>query len=254
MLDSSGAKHWFKPGLWLAKSKTMSKPMTLLTLFVCLFSTGLVKAAGAADLRKMDIENQQKNIRIIYTEPLRTRASQEILIYKGVAHSVLTEAQMLQLTHDLRAKNFANEFKNDGCYAKSHLISYELSRAGIKHSKVFIYGEKYGDIRVLESEFTKPILFEFHVSPLVLVRLNNRKIIPYVLDFSFFKNPPELNVWLQFFYKDSNLSVLKNIIQGPEHIDPNWTEPKNNLYNEALLYRFETEIDAFLFIISHKKN
>ena len=150
----------------------------------------------------------------------------------------------------MRARNFADAFKNDGCYAKSHLISYELSRAGIKHSKILIYGGKLGDIQVLGEN--PPILFEFHVSPLVLVKLNNGKVIPYVLDLSFFSRPVQLNSWLRLFYKDSNIRVLKNAVRGPENIDPTWTERKDNPYDEDLLYRFETEIDAFLLIIKNK--
>lgn len=240
-------------GLALAKSKQMTPVARVLALFLLAIACTAftpAQASASAELRKVDIANRQKNIRIIYTEPLKTKAGPELLSFKGLPHTVLSEAQIKQLDQELRSRNFADAFKNDGCYAKAHLISYELSRVGIQHSKILIYGEKLGDIQVRGAH--APILFEFHVSPLVLVRLNNGKTVPYVLDLSFFNIPVQLNGWLHLFYKDSNTNVLKNSVRGPENIDPTWTERKDNPYDVDLLYRFETEIDAFLFILKNK--
>ncbi len=240
-------------GLGLAKPNRMTLVARVLAPFILVFTCSafaLAQASASAELRKVDIANRQKNIRIIYTEPLKTKAGPTQVIFKGLPHTVLSEAQIIQLDLELRARNFADAFKNDGCYAKSHLISYELSRAGIKHSKIFIYGEKLGDIQVQGAH--PPILFEFHVSPVVLVKLNNGKIIPHVLDLSFFSAPVQLNTWLHLFYKDSNTRVLKNSVHSPENIDPTWTERKDNPYDVDLLYRFETEIDAFLQLLNKK--
>lgn len=222
----------------------------ILLSFAC-SAFSLAQASASAELRNVDIANRQKNIKIIYSEPLRIKAGTAQVIFKGLPHTVLTELQIIQLDHALRARNFADDFKNDGCYAKAHLISYELNRAGIKHSKILIYGDRVGDIKVIGAN-AAPILFEFHVSPLVLVRLNSGKLIPYVLDLSFFDRPVQLNNWLHLFYKDSNVNVLKNSVRGPEHIDPTWAERKDNPYDVDLLYRFETEIDAFLHIIKSR--
>lgn len=240
-------------GLGIAQPNRMNLDARVLALFMLFFAYSaftLAQASASADLRKVDIANRQKNIKIIYTEPLKTKAGPAQVVFKGLPHTVLSEAQIIQLDLELRARNFADDFKNDGCYAKSHLISYELSRAGIRHSKIFIYGETVGDIQVLGAP--APILFEFHVSPVVLVKLNNGKIIPHVLDLSFFSRPVQLNTWLHLFYKDSNIRVLKNAVRGPENIDPTWTERKDNPYDVDLLYRFETEIDAFLLILNNK--
>ena len=240
-------------GLGLAKTNLMTLVARVLAPFMLVFACSavtLAQASASAELRKIDIANRIKNIKIIYTEPLQTKAGPALVGFKGLLHSVLTEAQILQLDKELRARNFADAYKNDGCYAKSHLISYELSRVGIKHSKIFIYGERLGDIQVLGAH--SPILFEFHVSPLVMVRMKDGKIIPHVLDLSFFGKPVQLNNWLHLFYKDSNTRVLKNAVRGPENIDPTWAERKDNPYDVDLLYRFETEIGAFLLIINNK--
>ena len=225
-------------------------PATILLLVSCSAFT-LAQASGSAELRKLDVANRLKNIKIMYTEPIKTRAAPGLVNFKGLPHSILTESQLAQLDLELRSRNFANAFKNDGCYAKSHLISYELSRAGIRHSKIFLFGNRLGDLQVLTE--AAPILFEFHVSPLVLVRLNNGKIVPHILDLSFFSGPVQVNDWLRFFYKDSNVKVLKNVVRGPENIDPTWAERPDNPYDPDLLYRFETEIDAFLLIIKNKE-
>lgn len=240
-------------GLGLALiSRMTSFARVLAPLFIALTCSALTvaQASATAELRKVDIANRQKNIKIIYADPLKIKAGRALVNFKGLPHTVLNETQIVQLDQELRARNFANAFKNDGCYAKAHLISYELSRVGIKHSKILIYGDRLGDIKVFGEQ--APILFEFHVSPLVFVRMNNGKLIPYVLDLSFFNKPVQLNNWLHLFYKDSNVNVLKNSVRGPENIDPTWAERKDNPYDVDLLYRFETEIEAFLLIVNNK--
>ena len=237
-------------GLRLAKycrMRLLARVLTPLMLILGCSAVTWAQASASAELRRIDIANRQKNIKIIYTEPLEIQAGSRVIGFKGLTHTVLSETQLLQLDQQLRLRDFANGFKNDGCYAKSHLISYELSRVGIKHSKIFIYGEKYGDIQVLGNH--KPILFEFHVSPVVLVRLRDGRIVPHVLDLSFFARPVQVDSWLKLFYKNSNTRVLKNTIKGPENIDPTWIENKDNPYDVDLLYRFETEIEAFLLIL-----
>lgn len=209
-----------------------------------------VSLASSADLRKADQLLSQQNIRITHRAPLEV-PQRSVVNYRGLPHTLIDIPDFLKLDSDLRNLNFANRFKSDGCYAKSHLISFELSRAGILHSKVFIAGKKYGDIVV--KDYPKDILFEFHVAPLVLVRLSNGNTTPFILDLSFFESPVQLTTWQQYFFKSSNSSELSTFIRGPEQIDPTWAEPKTNFYSVELLYRFETEIDAFQFILDRQK-
>jgi hypothetical protein len=208
-------------------------------------------ALGAAELRKQDRIAQERNIRIIHSAPLSITPITLTQIYKQRTYSVISEAQLISLDQQLRAKNFANEYKYEGCYAKSYLISYELSRVGIQHSKIFISGKKFGDIRV--NTTAKPIQFEYHVSPVVLVETRSGKIKPYVLDLSFFPKPVSMNQWLWHFYQDSDATQLSNFISGPEQIDPTWISNKENPYEPALLYRFETEIDALNINLEREK-
>ena len=175
----------------------------LILLVLCLshFET----FASPADLRKLDRELQEKNIRIIYSQKLKVSGELEKVRYAGLDFSILSQHQFLQIYTELKRRDFANDYRRDGCYAKSHLISYELARAGIAHGKALIYGKEVGDIRVPEREAVYQ--FEFHISPVVMVRGSDGKLSLMVLDFSFFDIPVNLESWSKKIYASSNRSA-----------------------------------------------
>ncbi len=204
-----------------------------------------------AELRRADYVNQEKNIKIIYSRPLQITGAFERRIFSGLEYSILSEEQFFQVYTQLKERDFANKFKDDGCYAKAHLISYELSRVGIAHAKALVYGKQVGDIKIVEPE--KTYLFEFHISPLVVMRSSDGQLRMMVLDFSFFQNPIDLENWNSSIFARSNKKNLTSLVMKPENIDPTWNAGSHTLYGNDLLYRFETEIDAFKLILSKRK-
>jgi hypothetical protein len=207
--------------------------------------------ASPADLRKADLASAHTKIRIIHTETLKLDEAIKTTTFAGRTHSVLSEKQLLQLDTLLRTRNFANEYKKDGCYAKSHLISYELSRMGIQHSKALIYGNEVADITIIE--MPKVYWFKFHISPLVLVELSSGEIKPFVLDLSFSATPITLESWTAMVLKSSKVDKLKKAIVPPEQVDNEWTLLKDSMYSVEILYRFETEVDAFNFLLKNPR-
>ena len=221
-------------------------------LFIAFFLVPffLLKAAPA-DLRKADQALAQSQIRIIHTAPLQLDGVLKTTTFAGRAHSVLSEKQLLQLDLLLRSRNFANEYKKDGCYAKSHLISYELSRMGIQHSKALINGQEVADITVVD--MPKVYWFKYHISPLVLVQLASGEVKPFVLDLSFSSVPISLEAWTALVLKSSKVDKLKKAIVPPEQVDDEWILLKDHMYSVETLFRFETEVDALNFLLKNPR-
>ena len=172
-------------------------------------------------------------------------------MFRNRPHTVISETQLLALDKQLRLRNFADAFKNDGCYAKAHLISFELSRIGIQHSKALVYGNEIGDITIIERE--KAYQFKFHISPLVLVRMNDGRLTPHVLDLSFSEKVIDLTSWSQKILQNSKVEKLQRKIVGPEQIDHDWILSRQHLYSYEMLYRFENEVAAFNHIIANSR-
>lgn len=207
--------------------------------------------ASPAELRKADQALAQSQIRIIHSSPLKLEGLLKSTTFAGRTHSVLSEKQLLQLDLLLRSRNFANEYKKDGCYAKAHLISYELSRMGLQHSKALIHGQEIGDITVIE--MPKVYWFKYHISPLVLVQLASGEVKPFVLDLSFATGPISLDAWTALVSKTSKIEKLTKKIVPPEQVDDEWILLKNHLYSTEILFRFETEVDAFNFLLKNSR-
>lgn len=219
-----------------------------LTFF--LFPFFLLKASPA-DLRKADQALAQTQIRIIHTAPLPLEGQFQSIMFAGRPHSVLNEKQLLQLDLLLRSRNFANEYKKDGCYAKSHLISYELSRMGLQHSKALIHGNEVADITIID--MPKVYWFKYHISPMVLVQLASGEIKPFVLDLSFATGPISLEAWTALVSKTSKVEKLRKKIVPAEQIDDEWILLKEQLYSTEILFRFETEVDALNFLLKNRR-
>ena len=222
--------------------------LLFLTFFLIPF---FILKASPADLRKADQQLAQAQIRIIHTAPLQLDGPTKTTIFAGRPHSVLNEKQLLQLDFLLRSRNFANEYKKDGCYAKSHLISYELSRMGIQHSKALIHGQEVADITVID--MPKVYWFKYHISPLVLVQLANGEVKPFVLDLSFSSVPISLEAWTALILKTSKTDKIKKAIVPPEQVDDEWTLLKEHMYSVDILFRFETEVDALNFLLKNPR-
>jgi hypothetical protein len=215
-----------------------------------LFPFFLLKASPA-ELRKADQALAQSQIRIIHTTPLKLEGQIKSTTFAGRLHSVISEKQLLQLDLLLRSRNFANDYKKDGCYAKAHLLSYELSRMGLQHSKALIYGREVADITIIEKP--KVYWFKFHISPLVLVQLANGDIKPFILDLSFATGPISLEAWTTLILKSSKIYKLKKAIVPPEQVDDEWVLEKHHMYSIETLFRFETEVDALNFLLKNAR-
>lgn len=206
--------------------------------------------AGVQDLRKYEQYEQTKNVQIVSEPLLNINTPQQTVLYKGLPVSLFTYAEAVKLFQELSLKNFANAYIADGCYAKSHLISYLLSKKNILHAKIFISGTNKGDL--IATTNNQSLEFQFHVSPVIFIHSGLPQPTPVVLDLSFFDKPVLVSTWLSLFKKSPRFEALNIQIVGPEHIDPAWVSNKENPYSLDLLYRFENEISALNLILKNR--
>ena len=213
-----------------------------ISFILALFISVIGNSASLSDLRKFETATAQ-NPEIITKPALIFNQKNDTLVFENLEYTVLSKKEFLSLESQLRLKNYANAYKKDGCYAKSHLISYELYRVGIKHNKILIFGNELGDVQVTNPDHSV-ILFKFHIAPIVLVREIDNSIMPYVLDLTFFDKAPHYDAWIDLFYKNSIKDKVTIQIAPPQSIDPTWQLPIDMTYSPEYLYRFENEVKA----------
>jgi hypothetical protein len=85
--------------------------------------------------------------------------------------------------------DIAWNYKQDGCYARAHLMARRFEAEGIRVDKAWIKGH----LNILDPQ--NPISWNFHVAPLVYVQMPNGKMEKMVIDPSLFDKPITLDEW-----------------------------------------------------------
>ncbi len=89
----------------------------------------------------------------------------------------------------LNMKDIAWGYKQDGCYARAHLMARRFEKEGIRVDKVWIKGKLY-------VPNTEPaIQWNFHVAPIVYVKDAKGEIQKMVIDPSLFNKPVTVEEW-----------------------------------------------------------
>jgi len=89
----------------------------------------------------------------------------------------------------LKMKDIAFDYKQDGCYARAHLMARRFEAEGVRVDKAWIRG----DLIVPDS---KPAIeWNFHVAPMVYVEEPKGQIKKIVIDPSLFDRPVTIEEW-----------------------------------------------------------
>jgi hypothetical protein len=86
-------------------------------------------------------------------------------------------------------KDIAWKYKQDGCYARAHLMARRFEAEGVRVDKVWING----NLKVENGK--EPIEWRFHVAPIVYVKDASGKIEKMVIDPSLFEGPVTVEEW-----------------------------------------------------------
>jgi hypothetical protein len=121
-------------------------------------------------------------------------------------------------------EDIAWKYKQDGCYARAHLMARRFEAEGVRVDKVWIKGDLY-------IPDTEPLIkWNFHVAPLVYVKNANGEIQKMVIDPSLFDEPVTVEEW------DDKMS--KNTIRGS--IVTGFPFPENSAFMERSSISFSS--------------
>ncbi|MBX3019911.1 MAG: hypothetical protein KF767_18635 [Bdellovibrionaceae bacterium] len=110
--------------------------------------------------------------------------------------SVVSEAQLEEITQTLRALPIDYFEEIDGCMGRAETMSYVLAKKQIFVGNVFARGMIRVESRHLPVT-PATIQWGFHVAPFIMVKNANGKIYPYSLDLTLLNGTPRpLNEWL----------------------------------------------------------
>jgi hypothetical protein len=87
-------------------------------------------------------------------------------------------------------KDIAWNYKEDGCYARAHLMAKRFKAQGIQVDKAWLKGELQ-----LKPQKGSLIQWGFHVAPVVYIKNKKEQIEKYIIDPSTFDNPVPVKVW-----------------------------------------------------------
>lgn len=156
---------------------------------------------------------------------------EKIVSQPGVA-STLSDAQEIFRKISART-DLAFNYTDDGCYARAHIIAYELFKQGLRTGKIWLAG----DLR----DPTKPdSSWAFHVAALIYVRNeDNASIEPYVIDPSL---DPENLLSVEEWLAKNNLPNRPQLISFPIPEECEFFEPAVMAFSSHIpLYPFEYE-------------
>lgn len=114
-------------------------------------------------------------------------------IYKKGIENTITPEQARELFKKSRERtDIAWDYKNDGCYARAHLMALDFEKQGIYVEKAWVGG----DLKVFDKK-NKPIAeWYYHVAPIVYVKNDNGLIVRTVIDPSIEEGPVSLEAWI----------------------------------------------------------
>jgi hypothetical protein len=126
-------------------------------------------------------------------------------------------------------EDIAWKYKQDGCYARAHLMARRFEAEGVRVDKVWIKGDLY------IPGTNPPIQWNFHVAPIVYVKNANGVIEKMVIDPSLFDKPVTVEEW------DNKMS--KHTIKGS--VITAFPFPENAAFMERSVLSFSSS-DPYL--------
>ncbi len=94
--------------------------------------------------------------------------------------------------------DIAWDYKQDGCYARAHLMARRFEAMGINVDKAWLKGEL-----ALKQDDGMLIEWNFHVAPVVYVENNEGKVEKFIIDPSTFDKPVKVSEWSEKLTKSN---------------------------------------------------
>lgn len=125
---------------------------------------------------------------------------------------VVSEAEAQELFKQaLAMDDIAWGYKEDGCYARAHLMARRFEKMGYQVDKAWIKGDL-----VVETG-DKKIEWNFHVAPVVYVRDANGNAQPWVIDPSMMEKAAPLEEWTGRMTSKSTGGTVRTTFPFPEN-------------------------------------
>lgn len=121
------------------------------------------------------------------------------------------------------------EYIVDGCYARAHLMSEEMTKDGINNAKIFcMLEDPYGKDRLTASNKYMDAKWWYHVAPVVFaVDDVSKQVEPFVMDPSMAKSPMKPQEWIHAMWDEKTkikVDIVRDLQYGPLEADgPNST-------------------------------
>lgn len=116
------------------------------------------------------------------------------------------------------------EYIKDGCYARAHLMSEEMTHDGINNAKIFCMVEDaYGSGRLTAENKYMQAKWWYHVAPLVFaVDEQSKQVEPFVMDPSMSKSPMKPQEWIHAMWDEKTkikIDIVHDLQYGPLESD-----------------------------------
>jgi hypothetical protein len=116
-----------------------------------------------------------------------------------------------RLFHEAQAmQDIAWKYKQDGCYARAHLMARRFEQQGINVDKVWIKG----NLHVPETN----ISWNFHVAPIVYVERDNGQVERMVIDPSLTDGPVSVDEWSATMQKGVLGNTIETTFPFPQNV------------------------------------
>ena len=103
----------------------------------------------------------------------------------------ISEEEVQKLFNEaMGMSDIAWDYRRDGCYARAHLMARRFEKRGIDVDKAWLKGNLF-----FGEDGNNIVGWNFHVAPMVHVKLNSGEIQKFVIDPSTFDRPVPVDLW-----------------------------------------------------------
>lgn len=154
----------------------------------------------------------------------------------------LSLAEAKELFDLAKAMDMPWEYKQDGCYARAHLMAREFEKLGYDVDKAWAKG----DLRVGEGE--NSVMWNYHVAPALNVMEEDGSIKRYVIDPSIMDGPVPAQEWANLMAEQTGSKINQTAFPFPgnaqnylrvglafSNSDAYWPYPEENLTEDQKL-------------------